>query len=107
MADLSVCQICGRTLHEAARHGAAGMVCETCEPPAEVRERAIELIEFLALLNPESRADYLGWAARLHKPTEPFQSFELEILRHSCHDRLTELAAAVVQDEPLPRAREP
>ena len=58
---------------------------------------------FVALLEPELRADYLGWAKRLTDPAEPFDQSELEILRHSCHDRLTELAAAVAQDEPLPR----
>jgi hypothetical protein len=68
------------------------------------RERAIEMIRFLALLNPDTRSDYLAWAARLASPSEPFEPSELEVLRHACQDELTRLQAAVVQDEPLPSA---
>jgi hypothetical protein len=70
---------------------------------ATARERAIELIRFLALLADEPlRSEYLGWATRLEDSDEPFDSSQLEVLRHACHDRLTELEAAVAQDEPLP-----
>jgi hypothetical protein len=68
------------------------------------RERAIELIRFLALLEPDLCSDYLGWAARLMDPAEPFDQSELDVLRHSSLIRLGELQAAVVQDEPLPQA---
>jgi hypothetical protein len=54
------------------------------------------------LLDPDLRADYLGWAERLARADEPFHPFELDALRHSCHDELTRLQAAVAQDEPLP-----
>jgi hypothetical protein len=74
---------------------------------AATRERAIELIEFLALLDPGTRSDHLAWAARVADPAEPFDRSELEVLRHACQDRLTWLQAAVVQDEPLPRAERP
>jgi hypothetical protein len=73
------------------------------------RERAIELIRFLAWLSddPELRADHLAWAERLTDPAEPFDRSELEVLRHVCHDGPTRLQAAVLQDilqdEPLPR----
>jgi hypothetical protein len=75
----------------------------------EARERGVELIRFLALLadDPRLRCDYLGWAARLRRdPDERLHPSELELLRHPCHDRLTELQAAVVQDEPLPGEHE-
>ena len=62
------------------------------EDPA--RARAIELIRLLALLDADLRSDYLAWAARLENPAEPFDPSELEVLRHSCHDYLTRLAAS-------------
>jgi hypothetical protein len=70
------------------------------EDPARVR--AIELIRLLAALDPAARSDYLAWATRLENPGEPFHPSELEVLRHSAHDQLTRLQAAVAQDEPLP-----
>jgi hypothetical protein len=70
------------------------------------RERAIELIRFLAWLvdDPAVRADHLAWAERLTDPAELFDPSELEVLRHVCHDELTRLQAAVAQDEPPPGA---
>lgn len=65
------------------------------------------MIEFLALLDPDTRSDHLAWAARLADLAEPIDRSELEIVRHACQDRLTWLQAAVVQDEPLPRAERP
>jgi hypothetical protein len=68
------------------------------------RERAIDLIKFLALLADEPlRSDYLGWAARLEEnPDALFHPSELEMLRHRALIELGRLQAAVVQDEPLP-----
>jgi hypothetical protein len=65
--------------------------------------RRIELIEFLALINPGLRTDHSTWATSLANPDEPFDPLELDVLPHTCHDQLTRLQGAVMQDGPLPR----
>jgi hypothetical protein len=45
--------------------------------------RRIELIEFLALINPGLRTDHSTWATRLANPDEPFDPLELDVLRHA------------------------
>jgi hypothetical protein len=74
---------------------------------AAERERAIELIRFLALLDPDLRGDYLAWATRLAVPSEPFHPSEIAVLRHSCLIELGRLQAAVVQDDRFRSGRIP